>query len=274
MSSLDTILSIAAPMIEPHLKPEHKKWLRSQWLDNRTIQPEVRAMGEQAYNAAHAHPEVLAAKKVAYDAMDKADSLRKTGPDSPEYIAAIENYQPLMEKHHDAYTRRFAEHLGTLIDQHIATAPEREQKERVDKARAEGETYPIVKKRNGKFVAGCLKCNGSGTIPRFGNVSDGVCFGCNGVGFNPKDEEHDSHESLRKRLVDSRVARAQEPIIPRNTTASPAEAAPAHTERPKGFVNKFPGNCVGCNTRVGTGEGMTSRSNGGWEVRCVGCHHG
>lgn len=257
--SLDTILSIAAPMIEPHLKPEHKKWLRSQWLDNRSIQPEVRAMGEQAYNAAHAHPEVVATKNKLFDLMDKAHS--------------HDDVQLAEKKHSDMYAKKFAEHLGTLIDQHIATAPEREQKERVDKARAEGKNQPIVKKRNGKYVAGCLKCNGTGTIPRFGNVDDGVCFDCRGVGFDPKTEEHDSHESLRKRMVDFRVARAQEPVLPRNTTASPAEAAPAQTERPKGFTNKFPGNCVGCNTRVGTGEGMTSKGKTGWEVRCVGCHH-
>jgi hypothetical protein len=231
-------------------------------------------MGEESYNAAHAHPEVVAAKKLGYDAMDKVQEIEKTSPNSPEHMAAIGNFETLMEKHQDAYTRRFAEHLGTLIDQHIATAPQREAQERVDKARVAGESQPIVKKRNGKYVAGCPKCNGTGTIPRFGNVDDGVCYGCKGVGFDPKDEEHDSHESLRKLMVDSRVARAQEPVIPRNTTASPAEAAPARTERPKGFTNKFPGNCVGCNTRVGTGEGMTSKGKTGWEVRCVGCHHG
>jgi hypothetical protein len=272
--SLDTILSVSKPLIEPYLKPEHKKWLNSQWLDSKHIEPHVRDMGNQTYNATHAHPEVIATKNKLFDAQDKAHAIGKTAPNSPEHQAARDAMRLADEEHGDMYAKKFAEHLGTLIDQHIATAPEREQKERVAKAQAEGEAYPIVKKRNGKFVAGCLKCNGTGTIPRFGYVSDGVCFGCNGVGFNPKDEEHDSHQSLRKRMVDSRVARAQEPVIPRNTTASPAEAAPARTERPRGFTNKFPGNCKECNTRVETGEGMTSKGAGGWEVRCVGCHHG
>lgn len=70
-------------------------------------------------------------------------------------------------------------------------------------------------------------------------------------------------------------------ILPSND--KPQEAAPvitpaqptlAPSAKPKGFTNKFPGNCVGCNTRVGAGEGLTSRGASGWEVRCVGCHHG
>lgn len=55
-------------------------------------------------------------------------------------------------------------------------------------------------------------------------------------------------------------------------TPAPTSAAP--TEKPKGFANKYAGTCVGCSTRVGVGEGLTSRGAAGWEVRCVGCHHG
>jgi hypothetical protein len=58
---------------------------------------------------------------------------------------------------------------------------------------------------------------------------------------------------------------------PPNTSPQPT---PSPAEKPKGFTNKFPGNCKGCNTRVGVGEGLTSKGAGGWEVRCVGCHHG
>jgi hypothetical protein len=56
--------------------------------------------------------------------------------------------------------------------------------------------------------------------------------------------------------------------------AAPAPQAAAPTARPTGFTNKYAGNCVGCGTKVGVGEGVTSRGAGGWEVRCVGCHHG
>ncbi len=55
---------------------------------------------------------------------------------------------------------------------------------------------------------------------------------------------------------------------------TPAPASTAPTDKSKGFANKYAGNCVGCNTRVGVGEGLTSRGATGWEVRCVGCHHG
>lgn len=57
-------------------------------------------------------------------------------------------------------------------------------------------------------------------------------------------------------------------------TEKAPETSETATPKPKGFTNKFPGKCVGCGTQVGTGEGVTSRGVGGWEVRCVGCHHG
>jgi hypothetical protein len=58
------------------------------------------------------------------------------------------------------------------------------------------------------------------------------------------------------------------------SAATAPQPTPSPAEKPKGFTNKFPGNCKGCNTRVGVGEGLTSKGNAGWEVRCVGCHHG
>lgn len=45
-------------------------------------------------------------------------------------------------------------------------------------------------------------------------------------------------------------------------------------DKPKGFANKYAGKCVGCGNRVESGEGLTSKGAAGWEVRCVGCHHG
>jgi hypothetical protein len=83
-------------------------------------------------------------------------------------------------------------------------------------------------------------------------------------------------EAQDKALLDS--IKAPAPSAPATSdTAEPAQAsvsAPTSTEKPKGFTNKYAGNCVDCGTRVGTGEGVTSRGAGGWEVRCVGCHHG
>jgi len=265
----DTILSVAYDMIKPHLKPEHDKWVL-----NNGGSPEAIALGNQAHNAAHGDSEVIAAKNLSNAALDKVSKIRETAPNSPEHEAAIDAYQPLNDAHGKLYAKKFAEHLGNLIDQHIATAPQREAQERVAKATEEGKNQPIVKKPNGKFVAGCLKCQGSGVIPRFGNTADGMCFDCKGVGFSNKSQEHDSAEELRKLMVDTRVARAQGMPV-RNTTSTPAVAAPAPSERPKGFTNKFPGTCVGCGTRVGKGEGMTSKGpSDNWEVRCVGCHHG
>lgn len=77
-------------------------------------------------------------------------------------------------------------------------------------------------------------------------------------------------ESQDKELLDSIKAL---PTAPEKTATSPTPATQTPASS-KGFTNKFAGNCVGCGTRVGVGEGLTSRSNLGWEVRCVNCHHG
>jgi hypothetical protein len=265
-----SILEISAPMISPHLKPEHK-----QWVDKNMYTPEGEALGHKANEMTQAHPEFRASMDKVDIALDKVSSLSKENSGSPEHLEALDAFKKEDDLNHQIYAKKFAEHLSGLIDNHIATAPQREQQQRIDKATESAKNTPIVKTRNGKYTIGCYKCGGSGVIPRFGNTADGMCFDCKGVGYNPRTAvEHDSAESLRQKLIESGVAQAKDPVIPRNTTASPAVAAPAPSERPKGFTNKFPGNCVGCNTRVGTGEGMTSKGKTGWEVRCVGCHHG
>lgn len=265
-----SILEIAAPMISPHLKPEHK-----QWLDKNLYSPEAEALGNKAHEMTQAHPEFRASMDKVDSASNEASRLRKEASGSPEHQAAVNTYQEADEASSQVYNKKFAEHFGKLVDNHIATAPQREVQKRVDSATENAKQTPIVKTRNGKYAIGCYKCGGSGVIPRFGNTADGMCFDCKGVGYNPRTAvEHDSAEGLRQKLIESGVAQAKEPVIPRNTTASPVVSSPAQADKPKGFTNKFPGNCVGCNTRVGTGEGMTSKGRTGWEVRCVGCHHG
>jgi hypothetical protein len=107
------------------------------------------------------------------------------------------------------------------------------------------------------------------------------------LGLEPRTGLVDLHPSVRGRLevmVKNNPEKYSYPSTPEQKTpvqepAAPAESpspttASAPTEKPKGFTNKYAGNCVDCGTRVGTGEGVTSRGAGGWEVRCVGCHHG
>lgn len=60
----------------------------------------------------------------------------------------------------------------------------------------------------------------------------------------------------------------------RGELAAAQQTPAAPQEKPKGFANKYAGTCVGCGTRVGANEGLTTRGGSGWEVRCVGCHHG
>jgi hypothetical protein len=55
--------------------------------------------------------------------------------------------------------------------------------------------------------------------------------------------------------------------------ASQQIAAPA-AEKPKASTNKYAGKCVGCGNRVESGEGLLAKSATGWQVKCVGCHHG
>jgi hypothetical protein len=255
--------------VMPLLSSEHQKYLK-----NNYHHPDMNGLVDSAHAQTQADPEFRASR-------DKNDSaLRELGrayderPNSPEHEAASTAYQAANEASTQVFNKKLAEHLGNLLEGHMASAPQREAQERVAKATEEGKNQPIVKKPNGKFVAGCLKCQGSGVIPRFGNTADGMCFDCKGAGFSNRSQEHDSAEGLRKLMVDTRVARAQGMPV-RNTTSTPAVAAPAPSERPKGFTNKFPGNCVGCGNRVGKGEGMTSKGpSDNWEVRCVGCHHG
>lgn len=264
MRKYDLLKDIAMPL----LSPEHQKYLT-----NNYRHPDMDGLVDSAGQQTQAHPEVRAALDKTNRAGEEMSRMYKERPGSPEHQAATDAYEAADAEAGQVFNKKLAEHLGPLLEDHMASAPQREAQERIAKATEEGKRQPIVKKPNGKFVAGCLKCQGSGVIPRFGNTDDGMCYDCKGAGFNNKSQEHDSAEDLRKIMVDTRVARAQgEPL--RNTTATPAVAAPAQSERPKGFVNKFPGNCVGCNTRVGTGEGMTSKGRSGWEVRCVGCHHG
>lgn len=254
----------------PLLSSEHQKYLK-----NNYHHPDMNGLVDSAHAQTQADPEFRASMDKTDSAMKELGRTYDERPGSPEHQSASDAYQAANEASTQVFNKKLAEHLGNLLEGHMTSAPQREQQQRIDRATEDGKSQPIVKNRNGKYVAGCLKCQGSGVIPRFGNTADGMCFDCKGVGYNPRTAvEHDSAESLRQTMVDSRVARAQEPVIPRNTTASPVVSSPAQADKPKGFTNKFPGNCVGCNTRVGTGEGMTSKGKTGWEVRCVGCHHG
>lgn len=84
--------------------------------------------------------------------------------------------------------------------------------------------------------------------------------------------DHDTAMVASQEYIDL-TAKIKEQLTAAQEQAS-ATAAAAPQEKAKGFTNKFPGKCVGCGNRVGTGEGLTSKGASGWEVRCVNCHHG
>jgi hypothetical protein len=225
-------------------------------------------MAGESLRVAADHPDHVAAQAEEQKHMDVVKS-------DPKNEDAIAKYRAASDNSMKVFGQKTAEHFGSSIDNYIAGTAERERSERVAKATRSANEEPIVKKPNGKFVLGCRKCEGSGFIPFHSNYDDGRCFDCRGRGFHPDSEEFGSKEELRSIVLNNYVSKAQEDPKPRQPqAASPAPAPAAPVEKPKGFANKYAGKCVGCNTRVGVGEGLTSRGATGWEVRCVGCHHG
>lgn len=247
---------------KPYLKPEHAKWL-----NNNYHHPDTEGIAKEAADTARNHPDVVAATAASSKAMD--DYAANKTPELKDRWQSLESASDTI------FGKKIAEHFGALVDAHVAGTADRELKDRVARATADGNSAPITQKSNGKYVAGCLKCGGSGKIGRFANYDQGKCYDCKGLGYFPQSTEYDSAEELRSAMVAGRVAQATRPReVPKAQTYTTPTTPAAPAAKPKGFTNKFPGNCVGCGTRVGTGEGITSRGAGGWEVRCVGCHHG
>jgi len=221
----------------PYLKPEHATWL----YNNHTNDAD--SMAAASIEAARSHPEVTAARNGNENAFKRV------------------------------LGQKAAEHFGSSIEAYMTREPERQRQERVKDAISRVNAMPITKKPNGKFVLGCYKCEGTGIVSRHSDVDNGRCYDCRGKGYSDKSTEYDSAEELHTKLMNSAVAKAnKDPEIQPKPTVPEAPVAPQ--EKPKGFTNKYAGNCVGCGTRVGPGEGLTSRGASGWEVRCVGCHHG
>ena len=65
----------------------------------------------------------------------------------------------------------------------------------------------------------CLRCGGTGEIPRFRHVLEGVCFRCWGSGFDPQFDV----EGLTKWL--GRARKEYRNLVTRIRTAPPEEAA-------------------------------------------------
>jgi hypothetical protein len=252
--------SIVDGMAKPYLKPEHAKWLHDNY-----YHPDTEGIAQTAANAAKEDPKATAAHKDVEAALSAA----KDNPDYDSASAKVRAASAIWDEH---FGKALAKHFGTHLDNYIAGTAERELKARVDRATAAGNAAPITQKPNGKYVAGCMKCGGSGVIPRHSDVEDGKCFDCNGRGYSHNSTEYSSREEARTAMIEGRVAQAKQPTQPRPEPARETPATPA--PKPKGFANKYAGKCVGCGTKVGVGEGITSKGMGGWEVRCVGCHHG
>lgn len=242
-----------------HLKPEHAKWLRDNY-----AHPDTEGLAKAAALAAKEHPEVVASTAAEKDAL-------RAVMEAPDDQTARQNLSSASEAGDATFGRILASHFGAKVDEYVAGTSDRELKSRVDKATAAGNAAPITQKPNGKYVAGCFKCNGTGVVARHMDYAEGQCFDCKGLGYSKNSAEYSSHEEARKAIVEGRVAQATQPVAPR---PEPTRAVETPAPKAKGFANKYPGNCLGCGTRVGTGEGITSKGAGGWEVRCVGCHHG
>lgn len=247
-------------MAKPYLKPEHAKWL-----NNNYHHPDTEGLAQAAANIAKDDPTANAAHENVKAAIEVAKN-------SPDFESASEKVRAASAVWDEHFGKALAQHFGVHVDNYIAGTAERELKARVDRATASGNAAPITQKPNGKYVAGCLKCGGTGVIPRHSDYENGKCFDCNGRGYSNKSTEYNSSDELRKVMVEGRVAQATAPRQPAPEPERTAPATPA--PKAKGFANKYAGKCVGCGTKVGVGEGITSKGMGGWEVRCVGCHHG
>jgi hypothetical protein len=247
---------IVANIATPHLKPEHQKWLRANYHDSGT-----EGLAQAATTAAAAHPEVVAANKVEDDA-GKAFAADRSN------ATLRSTYQSASEESMNVFAKKVAEHFGSNVDTYLGQAGERDrQAKEASKAKEIASVDGKFKSlSNGTYARLCEKCGGRGVIEQFKH-NGGECYSCNGSGMS----------SDKKQYTKDDIAGIKQSIADRHDNVGPTQPsapAPTSSEKPKGFTNKYAGNCVGCGTRVGTGEGVTSRGAGGWEVRCVGCHHG
>lgn len=243
-----------------YLKPEHQKWLHFNY-----HHPDTEGLAKSAVQAAMSHPEVEAARAREEDAMSAFSADRGNASLKSKWLKTSDASM-------DTFNKKIAEHFGANVDAYIGLAGERERQ--AQESRKQAEISSVDSKfralPNGNYSRLCEKCGGQGFIPQFRH-NGGECYSCGGSGMS----------SDKKQYTKEDIAGIKASIAARydNPTAKPVSSptpAPSSTpsQKPKGFTNKYAGNCVGCGTRVGVGEGITSKGNAGWEVRCVGCHHG
>lgn len=245
-------------MVKSGLSPEHQTWLK-----NNYYHADTDGVIDAAYNQTINHPDVVSALKEHSTLMDAA----MADKDNPELR---QKFRDADAKHDALFTQMLTKHVGDAIDSYVSKAGERETaaKEARKSKEVAGVDSNFRKLPGGGYARVCEKCGGQGLIPQFRH-NGGECYACNGSGLS-KDKKRYTDEDIagiKQAVADRHDNPAPSPTPTREVPATPAPKA-------RGFANKFPGNCVGCGTRVGTGEGVTSKGPGGWEVRCVGCHHG
>lgn len=245
-------------LVMPGLSPEHQKWL-----NNNYYHPDTNGVVGSAYDAAVSHPDVVAANNEHTNALEAA----KSNPDDPGLRQAL---SLAGDKASEVMVSTLTKHVGAAIDSYISKAGEREAADKEARKTKEvaGVDSRFRKLPGGGYARLCEKCGGQGVIPQFRH-NGGECYSCNGSGLS-KDKKRYTDEDIAG--IKQSVADRYDNPAPQSAPTREVPATPAPKAR--GFANKFPGNCVGCGTRVGTGEGVTSKGPGGWEVRCVGCHHG
>ena len=59
-------------------------------------------------------------------------------------------------------------------------------------------------------VVPCTRCDGTGYIPLFSHVKDGVCFRCNGTGDEPQEKPQETRREVLTRALARLVAQGQQ----------------------------------------------------------------